>query len=110
MADFMIEIEFVLGGDYSRDLDLLEAIGVQLEKIAGETGPSAAIHGERYSVTLIAEAASFHEAGSRAAEIVVDAVNRALMERGDELDATAFQTLMERMLVEHADPAELVTA
>lgn len=110
MADFQIEIEFQLGGKYNRDLELLESIGTELEQRAGETGPSAAIHGDRYSVTLIADAPTFLEAGRRAAEIVVDAVNRALEQREDELDAGAFETLMERMLVEHADRDELVPA
>lgn len=110
MADFMIEIEFQLGGSYERDVDLLESIGVQLEEIAGETGPSAAIHGQRYSVTLLTEADSFHDAGTKAAAITVEAVNRALGERGDELHEGAFDTLMERMLVEHAEDEELALA
>jgi replicative DNA helicase len=110
MADFQIEIEFQLGGKHHRDLDLLESIGVELEQQAGQMGPSAAIHGDRYSVTLIAGAPTFLEAGRLAAEIVVDAVNRALVQRGDKLDAGAFETLMERLLVEHADSTELVPA
>jgi hypothetical protein len=61
-------------------------------------------------VTVIAEAPTFLDAGRLAAEIVVDAVNRAHEERGDELDASAFETLMERMLVEHAAKTELVPA
>jgi len=108
MADFQVEIEFQLGGKHHRDLDLLESIGVELERRAGHTGPSAAIHGDRYAVTLIADAPTFLEAGKLAAEIVVDAVNRALEQRDDELDASAFETLIERVLVEHADTTELV--
>lgn len=110
VADFQIEIEFRLGGEYTRDLELLESIGAELEERAGHTGPSAAIHGDRYSVTLITGAPTFLEAGKIAAELVVDAVNSALEQRGDELDAGAFETLMERMLVEHADTDELVPA
>jgi replicative DNA helicase len=109
--DYMIEIEFVLGGEYDRDVDLLESIGIQLEEIAPDTGPSAAIHGPRYSVTLITAAQSVLEAGTLAATITVEAVNRALRERGDELADGAFETLVERMLVEHAaKPAELALA
>ena len=109
MADFQIEIEFQLGGKYSRDIDLLESIGTVLDETASETGPSAAIHGDLYSVTLITAGDSFLSAGKRAAEVVVAAVNRALMERGDELDEYAFETLVERMLIEHA-PTELALA
>jgi hypothetical protein len=51
------------------------------------------------------------EAGRIAAAITVEAVNRALGERGDELADGAFETLVERMLVEHAaKPAELALA
>jgi replicative DNA helicase len=62
-------------------------------------------------VTLITAAPSVMEAGRIAAAITVEAVNRALGERGDELADGAFETLVERMLVEHAaKPAELALA
>jgi hypothetical protein len=106
-----VEIEFQLGGAYARDVDLLEDLGIALEEIADETGPSAAIHGDRYSVTLILPAAAtVRDAGTRAAEIVTEALNQALAKRGDELDAEAFEQLVERMLVEHAKPPVLAMA
>jgi hypothetical protein len=110
MADYMTEIEFTLAEPYLRNVELLESIGIHLEEIAGYAGPSAAIHGDRYSVTLIAESPSPLEAGKLASAITVEAVNMALAERDDELEEGAFEMLMDRLLVEHADVAELALA
>jgi hypothetical protein len=108
---YQIEIDFHLGGPYERDIDLLEDIGIELDEIAGEAGPSAAIHGNRYSVTLALPAATnVRLAGYMGVQIVVDAVNRALAKRGDELDSAAFDQLIERMLVQHADAPQLALA
>ena len=106
MAEYQVEIVFNLG-ERDRDVDLLERFGAALEEIASETGHVAAIRGDRYSATMIVAGETLTAAGTRAASIIVEALNSALGATGDELDARAFETLLERV---HVDSAALTTA
>ena len=106
MAEYQVEIEFNLG-ERDRDVDLLERFGTALDDLSPETGPVAAIRGERYSATMIVASETFTAAGTRAASIIVDALNVALAATGDELDERAFETLLERV---HVDSTQLAHA
>jgi hypothetical protein len=89
MAEHQVVLGFALAG-HSRDVDLLERLGRHLEEIAGETGPVAAIEGERYIAELTVASESPLGAGEAAVEIFIEAMNRALAETGDELAEGAF--------------------
>jgi hypothetical protein len=106
MAEYQVEIEFNLG-ERERDVDLLERLGAALDDLTPETGPVAAIRGDRYSTTMTVAAETLSAAGARAASLVVDALNVALATTGDELDQQAFETLLERV---HVDSTRLVHA
>jgi hypothetical protein len=110
MAEFQVEIGFRLETDDGvpvRDVDLLESFGLELEALAGEMGPAAAIHDGRYVAALTVEAGTPLLAGRRAADVFVEAMNRALDARGDDVDGDAVDRYFDRL---HVDPAGLVPA
>jgi hypothetical protein len=110
MAEFQVELGFRLeseDGALVRDVDLLERFGLELEALAGEMGPAAAIHDGRYVAALTVEADTPLLAGRRAADVFLEAMNRALTATGDEIDHDAVDRYFDRL---HVDAAELAPA
>jgi hypothetical protein len=110
MAEFHVELGFRLEtdeGEVVSDVDLLEHFGLELEAVAGEMGPATAIHDGRYFASLTVDAETSLVAGTRAVEVFVDAMSRALAARGDEMDSESVHRYFDRV---HVDAAELVPA
>jgi hypothetical protein len=110
MAEFQVELGFRIeseGGELVRDVDLLERFGLELEAIAGAMGPAAAIHDGRYVASLTVDADTPLLAGTRAADVFVEAMTRALKAGGSEIDRDEIDRYFDRL---HVDAAELVTA
>jgi hypothetical protein len=110
MAEFQVELGFRIetdDGELVRDVDLLERFGLELEIVAGEMGPAAAIHEGRYVAALTVEAGTPLLAGRRAADVFIEAMDRALAARGDEIDRGAVDRYFDRL---HVDATELVPA
>jgi hypothetical protein len=110
MAEFQVELGFRMDteeGESVRDVDLLERFGLELEAVAGDMGPAAAIHEGRYVAALTVEADTPLVAARRAADVFVEAMSRALAANGDEIDREDVDRYFDHL---HVDAAELVLA
>jgi hypothetical protein len=90
MAEHQVELGFTLAGR-DRDVELLARFGSELEALAGEAGPATAIHEGRYMARLTISAEGPLEAAKLAADLYVEAMNRALAADGDELDVRGLE-------------------
>jgi hypothetical protein len=110
MAEFQVELGFALADtdaedhELSRDVDLLESFGRELEAIASDLGPATAIVGTRYVALLTVDADSPIDAARRGADVVTEAMTRALEAHGHELEGSLFRSY-DRLLVEPLVPA-----
>src|SRR5687768_5644029 len=93
MTEFQVELGFTLaneGEDETRDVDLLVSFGEQIEALAGDMGPATAIVGKHYTALLTITAETPIDAGRLGAEIVNEAIKRALADHDSELEGDLF--------------------